>query len=55
METVADRLISMAETEAERALLRRWLAPAEPAQSGRASAWETLNERPLPRPRRYCW
>lgn len=55
METVADRLISMAETEAERALLRRWLTPANQDQGSRAGAWESLNERALPRPRRYCW
>lgn len=55
METVAERLIATAATEAERALLRRWFTPERDEPASRAGAWEALQDRNLPRPRRYCW
>lgn len=53
METVADKLLEMAETETEKRLLRRWLEL--PEEASRAAAWQALAHRELPRPRRYCW
>ncbi|MFK7913598.1 MAG: hypothetical protein AB8B93_06760 [Pseudomonadales bacterium] len=55
MESIADQLLASAETQAERALLRRWFKEERNEAPSRASAWEALHERSLPRPRRYCW